>query len=323
MKDSTKRQLNMLKFKVVEKKPEIMLYSGIGCVIGGFVWGCMSSRKIDGALEDLQAIVDDSKKYLAIAEEENNVEEIAIEKKNIQKAYINGGAEVAKLYVPPVALTSAGIGLIVGSHSEMKSRNMAVTAALTAATNAFSEYKKRVIDHVGAEMEEEIRLDLKKETVTEEVVDEKTGRKKKVKKEEKVMDKNKALSADISSVFFDELSPYYQDNGNYNYMFLKAAQCTMNDQLRVKGILFENDVRRELGLPITKEGAVLGWKYDEECPEKTYIDFGCFNMDTTQNRRFLEGIEPVVLLRFNVQGNVWSFLKDAQTVASESEAIYE
>ena len=329
MNDITKRKINMAKMRVIEKKPEILLCSGIGCIVGGFVWGCVSSSKLEKSLSKYKDVIDEAKENILALESieepsEDAKSSLSVEKKAVTQCYGKIALEMVKLYGPPIALTCSGIGCIVGSHSEMKSRNIGLSAALLSATTAFDEYKKRVIDRVGEEEEEEIRLGLKRSTVTEEIIDGTTGKKKKVKKEILTGDKQTMLDAEVSWVFFDEVSPNWKEVPNYNYSFLRMAQNMLNDKLRYKGLLFENDVRDELGLPRTKEGAVLGWVIDETDPDKTYIDFGCWDMDDSASRRFMEGVEPVVLLKLNTQGNVWSLMKNAKEIQKENGGhVYE
>ena len=96
-------------------------------------------------------------------------------------------------------------------------------------------------------------------------------------------------------------------------------QARANDLLKAKGYLFLNDVYDMLGIPRTKAGQIVGWTYDREtCESKTvdengdpvgdgFIDFGIFNAKRP-NRRFVDGYESVILLDFNVEGNVLDLL---------------
>ena len=77
--------------------------------------------------------------------------------------------------------------------------------------------------------------------------------------------------------FFDELSPFWDHmNSEMNVARLRSTIKWANDQLMIHGHVFVNDIRRQLGLPDTPSGAVMGWTYDELHPD-TMIDFGVFN----------------------------------------------
>lgn len=111
--------------------------------------------------------------------------------------------------------------------------------------------------------------------------------------------------------FFDEASPNWTDNAEYNLMFLSQKQQYLNDLLKSRGHVFLNDVYDELGIPRTKAGAVLGWVYDEKNPNgDNFIDFGIFNINNERCRNFVNGYEKTILLDFNVDGNIFDRLED-------------
>ena len=89
-------------------------------------------------------------------------------------------------------------------------------------------------------------------------------------------------------------------------MFLRAQQQYANDLLVARGHLFLNEVYDMLGIERTKAGQVVGWIYDPKNPNgDNYIDFGIYDVNKAKNRDFVNGYEPVILLDFNVDGNIW------------------
>ena len=53
----------------------------------------------------------------------------------------------------------------------------------------------------------------------------------------------------------------------------------------------------------------VGWIYDEKNPVgDNYIDFGIYDVNKPQNRDFVNGIERVILLDFNVDGNILNLI---------------
>ena len=105
--------------------------------------------------------------------------------------------------------------------------------------------------------------------------------------------------------FFDELCPDWQKDPEYNLMFLRHMQNFATDKLRSKGHLFLNEVYDMLGIPRTKAGQVVGWIYDEKNPNgDNYVDFGIFNSSRADNRRFVNGCEPVIIIDPNVDGEI-------------------
>ena len=76
-------------------------------------------------------------------------------------------------------------------------------------------------------------------------------------------------------------------------------------KLKNDGFLFLNDVYDSLGIPKTEAGQIVGWIYDENDPERdNCVDFGIYNIHRVANRDFINGIEPVILLDFNVDGDI-------------------
>ena len=88
-------------------------------------------------------------------------------------------------------------------------------------------------------------------------------------------------------------------------MFLKAEQNYANDRLRARGYLFLNEVYERLGIKQTKAGQIVGWVYDTKEPiGDNYVDFGIYNTNIEKTRDFVNGYENVILLDFNVDGNI-------------------
>ena len=82
-------------------------------------------------------------------------------------------------------------------------------------------------------------------------------------------------------------------------MFLKAQQAFANDKLQTRGHLFLNEVLDDLDLPRTPAGQIVGWTADG--PDG-YVNFRILEVEReTEDGRH----EPVLLLDFNVEGNIW------------------
>ena len=119
---------------------------------------------------------------------------------------------------------------------------------------------------------------------------------------------NPTLYSDYAR-FFDAASPCWQNDPEYNLMFLRAQQQYANDLLRAKGRLFLNDVYEMLGLEKSKAGQIVGWVYDRENPNgDNFVDFGIYDMSKERVRAFVNGYETNILLDFNVDGNIWDLM---------------
>ena len=274
------RSLNGLAFKMKKHAPEILVVAGVGGTIATTVMACKATTKIDEVLAENTEHIAKTKKYV----EENGYSEKYTEKdyqKDLTIMYTQKGLALLKLYAPAIALGTLSITAILAGHNILKKRNVAIAAAYEVVNKNFNDYRGRVVERFGHELDRELRYNIHKQEVEETVVDEKTGKEKKVKKNVDVCDVD---SYSDYAKFFDETCRGWTKNPEFNLMFLKQQQRFANDRLEEQGYLFLNDV------------------YDKNVVSK--IDFGIYNIHNEANRRFVNGIERSILLDFNVDGNV-------------------
>ena len=304
MKEKFVNVYNGVKGKVEKHSPEILMGVGVVGVVTGTVMACRATLKLNDILEEAQETRDKIKEVASNPNyEDKYTEEDA--KKDLTINYVQTGVKVAKLYAPAVAVGVAGVGCVLASHDIMRKRNVALSAAYLTVDKSFKEYKQRVVDRFGEEVEKEIRYGIKAEEIIETVTDEE-GNETTVTETVKTM--NPTLYSDYAR-FFDEASPCWQNDPEYNLMFLKAQQQYANDLLRAKGRLFLNDVYEMLGIEKTKAGQIVGWVYDRENPNgDNFVDFGIYDMSKERVRAFVNGYETNILLDFNVDGNIWDLM---------------
>ena len=304
MKEKLMNVYNGVKGKVEKHSPEILMGVGVVGVVATTVTACRATMKLNDILDecvetrDKIKSVQDNPEYQDRYSEEDAQKDLTIN-------YVQTGVKIAKLYAPSVALGVLSVGCLLGSHNVMQKRNAALSAAYLTVDKSFKEYKQRVIDRVGEEVEKEIRYGIKAEEVAETVVDE-DGNETTVTETVKMM--NPTLYSDYAR-FFDEASPCWQKDPEYNLMFLRAQQQYANDLLRAKGRLFLNDVYDMLGIEKTKAGQIVGWVYDPVNPNgDNFVDFGIYDMSKERVRAFVNGYEANILLDFNVDGNIWDLM---------------
>lgn len=296
--------INRISFKTKKHSPEILVVAGIVGVVTSTVMACRATTKIEKILDTTKEKVDII--HHAAEKQVVNGEEYTKKDagKDLAKVYLQTGVGFVKTYGPSIALGTLSILSILKSHDILRKRNMALAAAYTAVDKSFKEYRNRVIERFGDGLDRELRYNIKAETVEETVVDEETGKKKKVKNTVEYVDGNLSDYSPYAR-FFDETSEEYTDDPEYNMLFLLKTQKWANDLLRAKKIVFLNEVYKMLGLPETKAGQVVGWRWDPDNEDiDSKIDFGIFKTHRP-NRRFVNGLEPVLLMDFNVDGNVW------------------
>ena len=286
--------------KMKKHSPEILVAVGIVGVVVSAVMACKATTKVNDILEN-------TKKDLANVHECAENKELAKsysendKQKDLAIIYAQTGFKLVKLYAPSVILGVLSISSIITSNHILRQRNVALAAAYTAVDKGFKEYRSRVVERFGEEIDKELRYNIKAKTIEETVTDE-NGKEKKVKKEIKVID-----DPNISDYarFFDESCEGWEKDSEFNLCYLKAKQQYANDILRARGYIFLNEVYDMLGMERTKAGQIVGWVYDEKEPlGDNYVDFGIYNIDRVKNRDFVNGYERVILLDFNVDGNI-------------------
>ena len=304
MKEKMISMYNNSKNMVEKHSPEILAGVGVVGVVASTVMACKATMKLNDILEESKETRD------KIREVESNPryeEQYSHEdaKKDLTINYTQTGLKIAKLYAPAVILGSASLGCLLASNDILRKRNAALSAAYMTVDKSFKEYRQRVVDRFGEEVEKEIRYNIKAEEVTSTVVAE-DGSETTITETVKTMDPN--LYSDYAK-FFDEASPYWQKDPEYNFMFLKSQQQYANDLLKARGRLFLNEVYEMLGIDKTKAGQIVGWVYNPENPiGDNFVDFGIFDMSKERVRAFVNGYEPNILLDFNVDGNIWDLM---------------
>lgn len=298
------RTLNKVGFKFKKHSPEILVVAGVIGTVASAVMACRATTKVGGIIDDAKEEIE---KVHTVMEDESYADKYSEEdgKKDLTIIYAQTGLKIAKLYAPSVILGVLSLGGIVASNNILRKRNVALAAAYATIDNSFKDYRKRVVERFGEEVDKQLKYNVKAKEIEETIVDE-NGKEKKVKTTVNVVNPDEI--SDYAR-FFDPASPYWEKNPEFNLMFLKAQQKYANDLLKAQGYLFLNDVYKGLGLEPTKAGQVVGWIYDPENPNgDNYVDFGIYDVSNERKRAFVNGYERNILLDFNVDGNIWELM---------------
>lgn len=309
---------NKLGFQLQKKSPELLIAAGVIGIVASTIMACKATIKACEVAEDAKETID----------EIHEVEESGITKagnpysaddakKDLTTAYIQTGIKYVKLYAPAVIVGAASVTCILVSHKMMKQRMAAVAAALSATDKAFKDYRNRVIERFGEQVEKELRYNIKAQEIEESVTDEK-GKTKKVKE---VADVASAEGWDPSKYspyarIFDETHGQWNKNPEMNQYYLKARQAQATDMLRTRGHLFLNEVYDLLDFPRTKAGAAVGWLYDPKRPElgDSYVDFGMYEVCRENENDLANYFTRSYILDFNVVGDITDEIADHQNM---------
>lgn len=289
-------------FQLQKHSPEILAVVGVVGTVAAAVMACKATTKAQDILEETKNDVESVHVCLE-KETDEEVYNDDIAKKDLALIYAQTGIKLAKVYAPAVILGTLSIGCMLTSNHILRKRNIALAAAYTAVDKSYKQYRSRVIERFGEEVDKELKYNIKAKEIVEEFVDEKTGEKREVKRTVDTIDRNEYSEY---AVFFDEYCEDWKKDPALNKAFLLGVQRFLNEKLQRQGHLFLNEVYDAIGVKRTTAGSVVGWIYDEKNPNgDNFVDFKIFNFHRAANRDFVNGYEPSILLDFNVDGVIY------------------
>ncbi len=274
--------------------PKILFVAGTVGVVTATVLACRATLKVSDVLDEHETTLSN---IGALDRTELMTEEDVT--RSTHKRQIKTAVDIAKLYAPAIGLGVVSIAALTGSHVILSKRNGAVMAAYAAVDRAYKEYRQRVSDEYGQDVDRKFASGSDNVLVEEKTSDGKT----KTTVGTAAMKDRPGKSP--YGVIFDQQSHKFSKEPGRNAMTLQMNQNYANDKLRANGHLFLNEVHDMLGLPRTKAGAVVGWVHRHDSEEKTgdnYVSFGIYDGDLERAEAFVEGIEDCVWLDFNVDG---------------------
>lgn len=301
MKINTKtlrKSFKKAQLTVRKHSPEILMVAGVIGTVAGAVMACKETLELEDVLDECKQEKMELEEQYAMCEEYSE----DAHKKDQVKLTIKQVAKIVKLYAPSVIMEATSIGVIFASNDIMRKRNASMAAAYATLNSMYKRYRQNVIESYGEEVDKDMRFGVKHEKVTE--IDEDGN---KVKIDARIVDlDNTALAiSDYSRFFQSGCKGFDASSGRYNILYLKGIQAMFNNKLIADGYVMLNDVYRELGFDTIPEGWSIGWVYDETNPiGDNYIDFGLYEA-RNKNQRAVNDWEPVILMDFNVDGNLY------------------
>lgn len=303
--DKMSRTIHKFGLQLKKHSPEILLVGGVVGVVTSAVMACKATTKVNDVLATAK---EQTEKVHQVLEDESITNEQYSEedgKKDLAIIYVQTGINLVKLYGPSVILGTLSIASILASNNIMRKRNIALAAAYTAVDTSFKDYRHRVVERFGENLDKELRYNIKAEEV-EEITTDETG--------------NETVTKEIVNVAhdhseyakcFDECNPNWTKDADLNFCFVKQVQNYLNDKLQRDGFVFLNDAYAALGFPKTRGGQLVGWLYKEDDPNykgDNYIDFGLYDLSNVNGRRFVNGYERSAWLEFNVDGVIYNLI---------------
>lgn len=302
------RSLHKVGFKFKKHSPEILVVTGVIGIVTSTVIACKATTKVNDIVTESKKTIDKIHdcvgKGLHTSDGEEYTQEVA--NKDLAIVYTQTAWKFVKLYGPSVLIGAASIGCMVGSNRILRKRNVALAAALTTVEKSFKDYRGRVIDRFGKDLDRELRFGIKAKEIKEKVIDE-NGNETTVTKTVEVVDPNTAHS--LYSIVFCEGNTGWTKNAELNKVFLIQQQNWANDKLRLRGYLTLNEVYEMVGAPTTAYGQIAGWVYTEDSSVgDNFVDFGIFDVTNEKACDFVNGRERSIILDFNCIGNILEYI---------------
>lgn len=292
------------------RSPEILMAVGAVGVVATTVTACVQTRKLDDILTEHESTMNRIKN---LQEESAKIGEPNNYGKETVMAYTATGVKIARLYALPLTMGAASLFCFFGAHKILKKRALALAAAYNALDTTFKQYRGRVTERFGEEVEKQIRHGVTPKEVEETVTDE-NGETKTIKKTVEVADGKTSPY----QRYFTRSNPRWDNSPDAVYFMLKGEMRAMNDLLMARaysnphgiGYVTFNEVleRLKFEMPIDGSGLLVGWIYDAKNPlGDNYIDFdvkAC--MLPGENGK----LEKAYSIDFNVDGDVYKELHD-------------
>jgi len=271
--------------------PKVLFGAGVVGSVASTVLACRATLKLD-------EVLDKTREDLHVAKSIEHADYSESDRKHDTAIiYARSVVGISRLYAPAVLVGAVSIGCLTKSHNMLQDRTLALTAAYAAIDKAYTGYREQVIEKFG---EEEDRA-LAQQAAKVELAGFDAGTDQAVPRQIKDHEHS------IYARFFDEYSPSWSKEPEYNLIFLKCQQNWANDLLKARGHIFLNEVYDSLGLQRSRAGAVVGWILSDD--SDNYVDFGLFGQDG-EARDFVNGREGAVLLDFNVDGVIFDKIRE-------------
>ena len=303
------RSFHKVGFKFKKHSPEILIVVGAISTVAGAVMACKATLKVNDVIDEAKTTVDRIHEGVELQKHTVDGKQYTQEDANrdLTIVYAQTAWKFVKLYGPAAAVGIASVGCLIGSTLILRKRNIALAAAFTAVDTSFKEYRGRLIERFGEDLDRELRFNIKAKEIEERVVDE-DGNETVVKKTVHEIDPN-AVEHSIYSVFFDDGNIGWSKNPELNKVFLIQQEEAANYRLKKEGFLPLNEVYKMIGAPVTHYGQIAGWVYSDD-PDSgdNHVSFGLFNSDNEKARDFINLREKTILLDFNCIGNILPYM---------------
>lgn len=309
------KQIGKVGLTVTKHKADILFIGGIGCIAGGTITAIVKSSEASNCLDEFHTYVERIHDSVAKAEEQENPEEYyPLEQRQQDTAivYKHMIKAMAKIYLPVVALEVVGIMMLCKSHRTLTKQNASLAASCAALSKSFNEYRKRVRDRFGEDVEQEIYNGYVTTTY----------------KELETSENGITTEKEVTKEEYNPLSPFSfmigrrKDENPWEwtdpYMILseiESVQRKMNYKMSKKNMLGNarpfvtmNEIAQEFNIPLRPEWSTWVVYKDLNDDTDTSLLFGVSQdnakIEGTQEWKFVNKIIDGLWLCPNINGNL-------------------
>lgn len=300
--------------KVKFRSPELLIGAGVVGLVGAAVvavrrgvrWHTAAKAEIAHDLETIKK-AEGSPQYTR----EDKVQDYA-------RVIGKGVWSFTQIYGPSVAVGVASVVSILAGTGILKGRLAAMTSAAATAQAALERYRSRVREKLGEDADYEFAYEVsaKKAKIKHE-----DGTKESLVTYHLVPSSGEWMAASPYSRLWDENAMEWCANRDIQFLTLRSLENHFNQELNARGVVFLNDVYKALGLPMSKDAALVGWIKDYDKPKLAklaaelgrvpgdgVISFGVFENESPSARAYLAGDDDRVVLDFNVDGVIYDLI---------------
>lgn len=266
---------------IYDNRANIEFVVGAGLVVAGTA---MAMSKAEEAV-DVKREMERQIKEIELTDEDDGWETSMERTKACLTMAKTTAVGYAKTYALPIGVEVGGLVLMGVSHATLQKQVGTLSASLASTALAFANYRERVREELGDQKDEDFLLGKNNKIVN---VDVENG-------EEKVT--VEPLDIPDHAFFFDEVNApdAWEKEGFMNYDYLTNHERWLNDRLWREGVLWENDIRRDIKVPIDPKAAEWGITAVDDNGNRNYISFG-INKNTERAQAFRDGTEKSFLI---------------------------
>lgn len=324
-----------------DKSPQIKIVVGVVGLIGAGIAAAVAATKIkDDVAEETKDFENIKKVRMSAehpeecAEEEKVAEDIAAcysdrdYAKDVIRTSLRYVWKVVKRFGVPIVMATASTLLIFNGANVLSNRLAGTVEALATVTSAYGNYRQGVIDKYGEKADEELRLGVKEQTITqEEVVADENGKEKVVKKKEKVKVANSDPNLKSPYAFYvDERCTEYVRDIVQMEMYADAQQTLLNRQIKLGNRKWVTlaEIYDLFGRPkseYTRDALVVGVVYDENNKKTNSDNYIDFRIQRVYRENEDGKYVPYVLIDPNVEGSIYDKLPKALRYSDEEATV--